>query len=73
MDKLGKLRFLAVDGDHLHFSEEWFIDNIVNKYLRWNIQGQNTLLLLRIIRMNSLTLFMIYNLDFNLDLFKNTL
>jgi palmitoyl-protein thioesterase len=34
MDKLGKLKFLAVDGDHLHFSEDWFVDNIVDKYLK---------------------------------------
>lgn len=34
MDRLGKLQFLSVDGDHLQFSEEWFIQNIVDKYLK---------------------------------------
>ncbi|KAJ9575901.1 hypothetical protein L9F63_007213 [Diploptera punctata] len=34
MDKLGKLKFLAVDGNHLHFTEDWFIENIINPYLK---------------------------------------
>jgi palmitoyl-protein thioesterase len=34
MDRFGKLKFLAVDGDHLQFSEDWFIHNIVDNYLR---------------------------------------
>ncbi|XP_075051369.1 palmitoyl-protein thioesterase 1 [Mixophyes fleayi] len=29
MDKSGKLVFLAADGDHLQFSEQWFNDNIL--------------------------------------------
>ncbi|XP_051892467.1 palmitoyl-protein thioesterase 1-like [Pristis pectinata] len=29
MDKAKKLEFLTVDGDHLQFSEEWFITNII--------------------------------------------
>ncbi|XP_055512218.1 palmitoyl-protein thioesterase 1-like isoform X1 [Leucoraja erinacea] len=29
MDKLNKLEFLSVDGDHLEFSQEWFITHIV--------------------------------------------
>ncbi|XP_059810453.1 palmitoyl-protein thioesterase 1-like [Hypanus sabinus] len=29
MDKLNKLEFLSVDGDHLQFSQEWFNTNIV--------------------------------------------
>ncbi|XP_048413847.1 palmitoyl-protein thioesterase 1-like isoform X2 [Stegostoma tigrinum] len=29
MDKVGKLEFLTVHGDHLQFSKEWFINNIV--------------------------------------------
>lgn len=29
MDKAGKLVFLAADGDHLQFSEEWFNEKIV--------------------------------------------
>ncbi|XP_048414249.1 palmitoyl-protein thioesterase 1 [Stegostoma tigrinum] len=29
MDKAGKLQFLTVNGDHLQFSEEWFITNII--------------------------------------------
>jgi palmitoyl-protein thioesterase len=34
MDRLGKLQFLSVDGDHLQFSEDWFIQNVVDKYLK---------------------------------------
>ncbi|KAG6444742.1 palmitoyl-protein thioesterase 1 [Manduca sexta] len=33
MDKAGKLKFLSTPGDHLHFSEEWFIKNIIKPYL----------------------------------------
>ena len=29
MDKAGKLVFLGVKGDHLHFSEEWFYTTIL--------------------------------------------
>lgn len=29
MDKAGKLVFLGVKGDHLHFSEEWFYSTIL--------------------------------------------
>ncbi|XP_060703451.1 palmitoyl-protein thioesterase 1 isoform X1 [Hemiscyllium ocellatum] len=29
MDKAGKLQFLTVNGDHLQFSEEWFVTNII--------------------------------------------
>lgn len=29
MDKAGKLVFLGVKGDHLHFSEEWFDSTIL--------------------------------------------
>uniref|UniRef100_A0A6M2DWE0 Palmitoyl-protein thioesterase 1 n=1 Tax=Xenopsylla cheopis TaxID=163159 RepID=A0A6M2DWE0_XENCH len=29
MDQDGKLHFLDVDGDHLRFSEEWFIENVI--------------------------------------------
>ncbi|PSN48526.1 Palmitoyl-protein thioesterase 1 [Blattella germanica] len=34
MDKLGKLKFLDVDGNHLQFSEDWFIKSIINEYLK---------------------------------------
>lgn len=34
MDRLGKLKFLAVLGDHVQFDEDWFIQNIVNEYLK---------------------------------------
>jgi len=34
LDKSGKVHFLSVDGDHLQFSDEWFIDEIVNKYFK---------------------------------------
>lgn len=33
MDKQGKLHFLELDGDHLQFSNQWFIDNILKVYL----------------------------------------
>ncbi|XP_046968981.1 palmitoyl-protein thioesterase 1 [Vanessa cardui] len=33
MDEAGKLVFLSQPGDHLRFSEDWFIDAIVKKYL----------------------------------------
>lgn len=29
MDQRGQLVFLATDGDHLQFSDQWFIDNII--------------------------------------------
>ncbi|CAL7933016.1 unnamed protein product [Xylocopa violacea] len=28
-----RIQFLSVPGDHLQFTEDWFIDNIINKYL----------------------------------------
>lgn len=34
LDREGRLFKLAVKGDHLRFSEEWFIDNIINSFLR---------------------------------------
>ncbi|XP_045495750.1 palmitoyl-protein thioesterase 1 [Colias croceus] len=33
MDEAGKLVFLSVDGDHLRFSEDWFIQNVLKPYL----------------------------------------
>lgn len=33
MDKAGKLVFLSQPGDHLRFSQDWFIKNIINVYL----------------------------------------
>lgn len=33
LDESGKLHFLSVDGDHLRFSEDFFIKEIVKKYL----------------------------------------
>merc|ERR1711976_527458 len=33
LDEAGKLHFLELDGDHLQFSAEWFIENIVKVYL----------------------------------------
>lgn len=29
LDKAGKLAFLSSPGDHLQFTEQWFIDNII--------------------------------------------
>ena len=34
LDKSGRLFKLATDGDHLQFKEEWFLENIVSKFVR---------------------------------------
>jgi len=34
LDQAGKVAFLSVDGDHLQFSQEWFTDEIIDKYLQ---------------------------------------
>jgi len=34
MDKQGKLHFLSVDGGHLSFSDQFFINEIINKFLK---------------------------------------
>lgn len=33
LDEAGKLHFISIDGDHLDFSLQWFVDNIVKVYL----------------------------------------
>jgi len=33
MDKLGQLKFLSVNANHLQFKEPWFIENIIKPYL----------------------------------------
>ncbi|KAJ8716003.1 hypothetical protein PYW08_013288 [Mythimna loreyi] len=33
MEKDGKLVFISKEGDHLQFSDKWFIDNIIKPYL----------------------------------------
>lgn len=33
LDKSGRLFKLATDGDHLQFKEEWFLENIVSKFV----------------------------------------
>jgi len=33
MDENGQLHFLSLDSDHLQFTAQWFIDNIINNYL----------------------------------------
>merc|ERR1712183_637180 len=33
LDEAGKLHFLDVEGDHLQFSRQWFIDEIINVFL----------------------------------------
>merc|ERR1711962_81546 len=33
LDETGRLHMHTVEGDHLHFSRQWFIDEIVNVYL----------------------------------------
>ena len=32
LDERGALHFLEVEGDHLQFSRQWFIDEIINVY-----------------------------------------
>uniref|UniRef100_A0A2P2HZP0 Palmitoyl-protein thioesterase 1 n=1 Tax=Hirondellea gigas TaxID=1518452 RepID=A0A2P2HZP0_9CRUS len=32
MDRAGRLQFHAVDGQHLHFTDKWFLDTIVGPY-----------------------------------------
>ncbi|XP_034239982.1 palmitoyl-protein thioesterase 1-like [Thrips palmi] len=34
LDTSGRLHRLAIDGDHLKFTEEWFLSTIVDKYLK---------------------------------------
>jgi len=34
LDEAGKLHFLAVEGNHLEFSRDWFIQEIINVYLK---------------------------------------
>ncbi|XP_015180874.1 PREDICTED: palmitoyl-protein thioesterase 1 [Polistes dominula] len=34
MDKLGKIHFISLEGDHLQFTEEWFVEDIVDKFLK---------------------------------------
>ncbi|KAF4528127.1 hypothetical protein B566_EDAN016330 [Ephemera danica] len=33
LNKTGRLHFLAVDGDHLQFTEDWFDDHITKQFL----------------------------------------
>ncbi|XP_042233701.1 palmitoyl-protein thioesterase 1-like isoform X2 [Homarus americanus] len=33
MDETGKLHFLTQDGDHLDFTDEWFLEEIVDKFV----------------------------------------
>lgn len=34
MDEAGKLKFLSTEGDHLQIDEKWFLENILNVYLK---------------------------------------
>jgi len=34
MDEAGKLHFFSVEGNHLHFTKEWFTENIIDPFLR---------------------------------------
>lgn len=34
MKEEGKLKFIAIEGNHLQFDKEWFVKNIVDVYLR---------------------------------------
>jgi len=34
LDESGRLHLLDVEGDHLHFGRQWFIDNILNVYFK---------------------------------------
>lgn len=33
MNENGQLDFISLEGDHLQFTEDWFIETIVRKYL----------------------------------------
>lgn len=33
MENAGKVYYLSLPGDHLQFTVDWFIENIINKYL----------------------------------------
>ncbi|XP_011167607.1 palmitoyl-protein thioesterase 1 [Solenopsis invicta] len=33
MERAGKVNYLSLPGDHLQFTADWFIDNIIKKYL----------------------------------------
>ncbi|KZC03815.1 Palmitoyl-protein thioesterase 1, partial [Dufourea novaeangliae] len=33
LHKLGKIHLISVPGNHLQFTENWFIDNVIKKYL----------------------------------------
>ena len=34
LDESGRLHLMAVEGNHLEFSRQWFIDEIINVYLK---------------------------------------
>lgn len=34
MDSSNKIHYLSLPSDHLQFTNEWLIENIVNKFLR---------------------------------------
>jgi len=34
LDEAGKLHFLDVEGDHLQFTHQWFVDEIINVFLK---------------------------------------
>merc|ERR1719369_1249581 len=34
MDEAGKLHFFSVEGNHLHFTKEWFTEHIIEPFLR---------------------------------------
>lgn len=34
LNATGRLHFLASPGDHLQFTDQWFIDNVINKFLK---------------------------------------
>jgi len=34
LDEAGRLHFMEVEGNHLEFSREWFIENIINVYFK---------------------------------------
>ena len=34
LDEAGKLHFMEVEGDHLQFSRQWLIDNIIEVFFK---------------------------------------
>jgi hypothetical protein len=56
---------LAVFGDHVQFDEDWFIQNIVDKYLKWGNVIKLLLLYIKQVGRNGCMMCVVYNNGFN--------